>query len=86
MPYANNRGVSVFYEVSGEGTPFVMLHANPCDHRMWMFQAARFSNNFKAPCSTGLKFLSLKDLKPFKIVSKFQEASRILKVCYALSK
>ena len=47
MPYANNRGVSVFYEVSGEGTPFVMLHANPCDHRMWMFQAARFSNHFK---------------------------------------
>lgn len=47
MPYANNRGVSIFYEVAGEGMPFVMLHANPCDHRMWMFQAARFSNDFK---------------------------------------
>ena len=47
MPYANNRGVSIFYEVAGEGMPFVMLHANPCDHRMWMFQAARFSNHFK---------------------------------------
>ena len=37
---------SVFYEVVREA-PLLMLHANPCDHRMWMFQAARFSNNFK---------------------------------------
>ncbi len=36
MPYADNDGVKVYYEVAGEGMPFVMLHANPCDHPLWM--------------------------------------------------
>ena len=47
MPYANNDGVKVYYEVAGTGTPFVMLHANPCDHRMWMYQISHFSRYFR---------------------------------------
>lgn len=47
MPYANNDGVKVYYEVAGTGTPFVMLHANPCDHRMWMYQISHFSRFFR---------------------------------------
>lgn len=47
MPYAVNKGVRVYYEVSGQGPDFVMLHANPCDHRMWMYQIAHFSRRFR---------------------------------------
>jgi len=47
MPYANNNGVRIYYELAGEGVPFVMLHANPCDHRMWMYQISHFSRFFR---------------------------------------
>ena len=47
MAYANNNGVRIYYEVTGEGVPFVMLHANPCDHRMWMYQISHFSKFFR---------------------------------------
>ncbi|MGB0575447.1 MAG: alpha/beta fold hydrolase [Alphaproteobacteria bacterium] len=47
MPYADNDGVKVYYEVNGEGMPFVMLHANPCDHRMWMYQISHFARHFR---------------------------------------
>ncbi|MDA1326576.1 MAG: alpha/beta hydrolase [Proteobacteria bacterium] len=47
MPYAINKGVKTYYEVTGEGPDFLMLHANPCDHRMWMYQVAFFSRRFR---------------------------------------
>ena len=47
MPYCTQNGVRTYYEVTGEGPPFVMLHANPCDHRMWMYQIAHFSRRFR---------------------------------------
>ena len=47
MPYAVNKGVKTYYEVTGEGPDFLMLHANPCDHRMWMYQIAYFSRRFR---------------------------------------
>ncbi|MBK18759.1 MAG: hypothetical protein CMM52_07970 [Rhodospirillaceae bacterium] len=47
MPFSDNKGVKVYYEVVGEGPPFVMLHANPCDHRMWMYQISHFSRYFR---------------------------------------
>jgi len=47
MPFAVNKGVRTYYEVTGEGPDLVMLHANPCDHRMWMYQIAYFSRRFR---------------------------------------
>jgi len=47
MPFAIKKGVKTYYEVSGEGPDFLMLHANPCDHRMWMYQIAFFSRHFR---------------------------------------
>src|SRR6476469_8477963 len=47
MPYSNSNGVKIYYEVSGEGFPFVMVHANPFDHNLWMYQIAHFSHFFK---------------------------------------
>jgi 3-oxoadipate enol-lactonase len=47
MPYSTANGLKIYYEVSGEGLPFVMIHANPFDHNLWMYQIAHFSTFFK---------------------------------------
>jgi 3-oxoadipate enol-lactonase len=47
MPYSTANGTKIYYEVSGEGVPFVMIHANPFDHNLWMYQIAHFSTYFK---------------------------------------
>ena len=45
--YSIANGVKIYYEVSGEGLPFVMIHANPFDHNLWMYQIAHFSGYFR---------------------------------------
>ena len=47
MPYSTRNGVKTYYEVSGAGFPFVLMHANPFDRRMLLYQAAHFSTYFK---------------------------------------
>ena len=44
------------------------------------------ASNFAAPWSTDLKFLAFKDLNPFSRCAKFQEATSILRLSFALSK
>jgi 3-oxoadipate enol-lactonase len=45
--YSTANGIKIYYEVSGEGLPFIMVHANPFDHNLWMYQIAHFSTYFK---------------------------------------
>jgi 3-oxoadipate enol-lactonase len=47
LPYSTRNGVKTYYEVSGEGYPFVFMHANPFDRRMFLYQVAHFSTYFK---------------------------------------
>ncbi|HXG53076.1 MAG TPA: alpha/beta hydrolase [candidate division Zixibacteria bacterium] len=47
MPYSRSGGLKIYYETAGEGFPFVMVHANPFDHNLWMYQIARFSTYFR---------------------------------------
>jgi 3-oxoadipate enol-lactonase len=47
MPYSTANGFRIYYETSGEGLPFVLIHANPFDHNLWMYQIAHFSTFFK---------------------------------------
>ncbi|MSP39922.1 MAG: alpha/beta fold hydrolase [Deltaproteobacteria bacterium] len=47
MPYSTRNGVKTYYEVSGEGFPLVLMHANPFDRRMFLYQVAHFSTFFK---------------------------------------
>lgn len=47
MPYCDARGVRIHYEVSGEGPALVLVHANPFDRRLWMYQVAQFSAHFR---------------------------------------
>lgn len=46
MPYSTRNGLRIYYEVAGAGPALVLIHANPFDHRLWMFQIARFSQFF----------------------------------------
>ena len=43
MPYCSVNGNRIYYEVSGEGFPLLLIHANPFDHRLWLYQIASFS-------------------------------------------
>ena len=47
MAYANSGGVRIYYEISGEGFPFLWVHANPFDHNLLMYQVAHLSTYFK---------------------------------------
>jgi pimeloyl-ACP methyl ester carboxylesterase len=47
MPYSSRNNVKTYYEVSGEGFPLVLVHANPFDRRMFIYQVAHFSTLFK---------------------------------------
>src|SRR4051794_9615419 len=47
MPYSTADGVKTYYEVSGEGYPLVLVHANPFDRRMFLYQVAHYSTYFK---------------------------------------
>src|SRR4249920_3884676 len=47
MSHSTVNGLSIYYEVSGAGFPLVMVHANPFDHNLWMYQIAHFSTYFK---------------------------------------
>ena len=47
MPFSDATGPKIYYEVSGEGPAFVFIHANPFDHRLWLYQVAQFSDYFR---------------------------------------
>jgi pimeloyl-ACP methyl ester carboxylesterase len=47
MPYSSANGVKIWYEVKGDGPALVLIHANPFDHDLWLYQAAHFSTWFK---------------------------------------
>lgn len=47
MPYSERSGVKIWYEVAGQGPPFVFVHANPFDHNLWLYQVAHFSTRFR---------------------------------------
>lgn len=47
MPFSRANDVDIWYEVTGDGPALVLIHANPFDHDLWMYQAAHFSTWFK---------------------------------------
>lgn len=46
MPISRRNGVDIYYERTGSGPPLVLVHAIPFDHRMWLYQSARFSAHY----------------------------------------
>lgn len=47
MPYSTETGIRIYYETVGEGPPMVLVHANPFDHDLWLYQIAHFSRRFR---------------------------------------
>ncbi|MGH6771429.1 MAG: alpha/beta fold hydrolase [Xanthobacteraceae bacterium] len=47
MPYSKSNGVDIWYETAGDGPAMLLVHANPFDHDLWMYQTAHFSTWFK---------------------------------------
>lgn len=47
MPVSRATGVAIHYEVAGDGPAMVLVHANPFDHCLWLYQIAHFSTWFK---------------------------------------
>ena len=47
MPYSRTNEVNIWYEVKGDGPAMVLVHANPFDHDLWLYQTAHFSTWFK---------------------------------------
>ena len=47
MPFSRMNGVDIWFQETGSGHPMVMVHANPFDHEMWMYQVSHFSNFFR---------------------------------------
>jgi pimeloyl-ACP methyl ester carboxylesterase len=47
MPVSRTNGVDIWYETAGDGPAMVLVHANPFDHDLWMYQTAHFSTWFR---------------------------------------
>jgi 3-oxoadipate enol-lactonase len=47
MPYSRANGADIWFEVKGDGPVLVLIHANPFDHDLWLYQSAHFSTWFK---------------------------------------
>jgi pimeloyl-ACP methyl ester carboxylesterase len=47
LPYSTHQGVRTYYEVAGAGPAMVLVHANPFDHNLFLYQIQHFSTWFK---------------------------------------
>ena len=47
MPQQKIRGIDLYYEEQGKGTPIVFVHGHPFNHTMWKYQVPRFSQKYR---------------------------------------
>jgi pimeloyl-ACP methyl ester carboxylesterase len=47
MPYSRANGTDIWFETKGDGPALVLIHANPFDHDLWLYQSAHFSTWFQ---------------------------------------
>ncbi|HUE98056.1 MAG TPA: alpha/beta hydrolase [Anaerolineales bacterium] len=45
--FVPSDGAQIYYETTGEGTPFVMIHAGVADHRQWNNEFAVFAREYR---------------------------------------
>lgn len=81
MPYSTATDVTIYYEVSGDGPAMVLVHANPFDRRLWMYQVARFSRFFTV-VNVDIRGYGLSD-KPETSFTLEDMANDVLGVCEA---
>jgi 3-oxoadipate enol-lactonase len=80
MPYSQSNGVDIWYEVKGDGPAMVLVHANPFDHDLWLYQAAHFSTWFKV---VGIDIRgygrSAKVTKPYALIDMVADVVGVMK-------
>lgn len=81
MPYSDNGGVRSHYITAGDGPAMVLVHANPFDHRLWLYQTAHFSQFFRV-IATDLRGYGRSD-KPTAPYSFADVAGDVLAICRA---
>jgi 3-oxoadipate enol-lactonase len=79
MPYCARNGVKTYYEVSGEGFPVVLVHANPFDRRLFLYQVAHYSTFFRV-INIDLRAYGYSD-KPDKPTSMVEMCEDVVAVC-----
>lgn len=79
MPYSTANGIKIYYEVSGEGFPLVLVHATPFDHDLFIYQISHFSTYFRA-IAVDLRGFGRSD-KPMNEFSLKDMADDVLGVC-----
>ncbi|MFN4282508.1 MAG: alpha/beta fold hydrolase [Alphaproteobacteria bacterium] len=79
MPVSTATGIKINYDIVGRGPAMVLVHANPYDRRLWMFQAARFSQFFTV-VSIDIRGYGLSD-KPTAPFTLEDMAGDVLGVC-----
>ena len=47
MPYSRATEADIWYETSGDGPAMLLIHANPFDHNLWLYQIAHFSTWYR---------------------------------------
>jgi pimeloyl-ACP methyl ester carboxylesterase len=45
--YADINNAKIYYEMAGQGTPFIMIHAGVADNRQWNNEFAYFAQNYR---------------------------------------
>jgi 3-oxoadipate enol-lactonase len=80
MPVSQSDGVDIWYEVKGDGPAMVLVHANPFDHDLWLYQAAHFSTWFKV---VGIDIRgygrSAKVTKPYALIDMVDDVVGVMK-------
>jgi 3-oxoadipate enol-lactonase len=79
MPISTANGLDIHYEVNGGGPALVMVHANPYDRRLFLYQAARFAAFYRV-VAVDLRGYGLSD-KPTHPFSLEDMAQDVLGVC-----
>ena len=79
MAYSTRNGARIHYDVHGEGPPMVLIHANPFDRRLWLYQTARYSARFRV-LAVDLRGYGLSDKPeaPFSLADMMKD---VLGVC-----
>src|SRR5688572_4798230 len=45
--FVNSGDARIYYEMTGDGTPFIMIHAGVADNRQWNNEFAVFSKDYQ---------------------------------------
>jgi 3-oxoadipate enol-lactonase len=72
MPFVSSSGANIWFESVGAGPAMILVHANPFDHDLWLFQTAHFSTWFNVVTV---------DLRGYGRSSKVTEAFTLKDMC-----